>query len=383
MKVVHVITGLATGGAEMMLLKLLERLPRARFDSEVISLMTPGPVADRLASLPIPVHSLGLRSARFTPTAGMRLLALVRQASPELIQGWMYHGNLAALLARRAKPTAAVAWNIRHSIESLADEKWGTALAIRMGAWCSRWPDAILYNAQVSARQHEAIGYHSRHTLILPNGFDGSRFHPVSPESRRALRHSLGLPENAFLAALVARYHPMKDHAGLIKAAALVAARRPDMRLVLVGRGVDTHNSELMKEVAQYGLADRCHLLGERPDVERIWQAVDLGVLASAYGEGFPNVVGEAMACGVPCVVTDVGDAAWVVGDTGRVVPPRDPQSLSQAWMAMMDLDFSERMALGLRARQRVLDHFAMDDIARRYATAYEAILAGRPSGKG
>jgi glycosyltransferase involved in cell wall biosynthesis len=174
-----------------------------------------------------------------------------------------------------------------------------------------------------------------------------------------------------------ARFHPQKDHETLCRAAGLVAAARPDVHLVLAGVGIDAGNERLVAWLRESGAADRCHLLGERDDMPRLTAALDLALMTSSFGEAFPLVVGEAMACGVPCVVTDVGDARQMVADTGRVVPARDAQALAGAVLDLLAMPVDERAALGARARERVQRELSLTAVAARYESLYTEVLAG------
>jgi len=371
MKICHIITGLSTGGAEMMLYKLLSAADRSRFTPVVISLMDYGTLGKRIKALDVPIYTLDMVPGRSTPAALWRLIRLVRQLHPNLIQGWMYHGNIAALLAGVvASENVPVLWNIRQSLYSLKNEKRLTAFIIRLGALFSSRPVHIIYNSRLSAHQHELLGYASDRTQIIPNGFDCNRFRP-SEAARLKIRNLLGLKKSAFLIGLIARWHPMKDHSNFIHAAELMETRGHDVYFVLAGRGVDKNNSNLMKIIQEKGLTDKMYLLGERTDVPSLMAGLDIVSSSSAWGEGFPNVVGEAMACGIPCVVTDVGDSAWVVGNTGIVIPPRDPEALANAWKWLIDLGRAGRIKLGRAARERVLEKFSLAQVVENYEQLY------------
>lgn len=364
--IVHIITGLNTGGAEMMLYKILSCTNLSVFNPVVISLMGHGPMSERIQELAIPVYSIDMSRGRPTPAALWRLVRLVRKLQPYLIQGWMYHGNLAALLAAYLMPKRVpVLWNIRQSLYDLNAEKRLTAVIIRLGAWLSSKPQKIIYNSQVSAEQHEIIGYAADKRLIIPNGFDCDKFKP-SVSARLWLRQLLGLKKDTLLIGLIGRFHPMKDHVNFIHASARLVARYPEVHFVLAGRDVDKSNIILMKTVHETGLENNVHLLGERTDIAEITAGLDIAS-SSSWGEGFPNVIGEAMACGVPCVVTDVGDSSWIVGNTGLVVPPRDPGALSDAWAKLIEMGAERRVNLGQKARQRLIKHFSLPRIVYQY----------------
>ncbi len=371
----HIITGLATGGAELSLLKLLEGSAELRAGARVVSLRDLGTVGPRLAALGIPVEAAGIRGSFPTPAAALRLRRLVRATRPALLQGWMYHGNLAALAARRwLGGGLPLVWNVRHSVYSLAAEKPMTARLIRLGARLSRRADRIIYNSRLAARQHEAIGYDASRTIVIPNGFDTARFAPCA-HHRSPVRAELGLPPDAPLIGLIGRYHPMKDHATFLRAVALVRARCPGVHAVMAGPDVTPENPELRVLIESLGIGGCVHAIGEVSDTARLTAALDLLCLSSS-SEGFPNVVGEGMSSGVPCVVTDVGDAAWIVGDTGVVVPPRDPEALAQGLGSLLAAPAATRLELGRRARQRIEARFTLPAIARQYLDLYAALAA-------
>lgn len=371
-KILHIINGLHTGGAEMMLHRLLSATDCSQFEPMVISLRDRGTLGGPIEALGVPVYAAGMTHGWPTPVSVWRLLRTVRRLQPDLIQGWMYHGNLAASLVGWRVP---VLWNVRHSLHDLRFEKRRTALLIRLGARLSSLPAAIVYNAQVSARQHETLGYKVEKRQIIPNGFECDRFRP-SLQARSDLRRLVGVSDETLLIGLVARHHPMKDYATFLRAAGRLAARSSSVHFVLVGRGATRGNATLQRQIEDAGLGGRAHLLGERSEIAEIMAGLDMLTLSSAWGEGFPNVVGEAMACAVPCVVTDVGDSAWIVGDTGRVVPPQDPVALADAWSGLIDPGPGERSRLGRAARQRISAHFALPQIAEQYERLYRQVLA-------
>jgi glycosyltransferase involved in cell wall biosynthesis len=374
-KVLHIINDLSIGGAEMMLYKLLSGMNGERFSPVVISLKDHGKLRERIKALGVPVYSLMMKQGMPNPASFWRLVRLVRKVKPDLIQGWMWHGNLVAQLASAFAPgRLAVLWSIRQSLYSLDYEKPTTAFIIKLGARLSRKPTKILYNSRTSAAQHGAIGYRLDKTLVIPNGFDAKLFAP-SAEARRTVRNELGVAENTLLIGLTGSYHPKKDHSNFLHAAALLLKSYPDVQFVLSGRGINWTNHELGDLVQELGLAERIHLLGERQDMPRISAALDIAT-SSSYVEGFPNVIGEAMSCGVPCVVTDVSDLPWIVGETGRVVPPRDSAALARAWAELVALGPQGRKDLGEAARARVMECFSLASVVAQYEKLYESVIA-------
>lgn len=379
-RILYITSGLQTGGAEVLLYHMLAQTSRARFEPAVICLGRAGRLGAQIRALGVPLTELGMRPSRPTPAGLAGLVGAVRSFGPDLIQGWMYHGNLAAqiggaLAARRAP----VAWCVHKSVSSLRDEKPATAAVIRLCARLSGLPGKIVYVSEAGRRQHEAMGFRPEKSLVISNGIDAELFRP-SAEARRALRAELGLPESAALIGLLARYHPQKDHKTFLRAAALLAAGHPEAHFVLAGAGVDARNAELTTLVAALGLGGRVHLLGERDDMPQLTAGLDIATSSSAFGEGLSLALAEAMAAGVPCVVTDVGDSGMLVGLTGRVVVPRSPQALAAAWSELLAFGPQGRADLGLAARERVLQRFGIGAMLESYERMYLTLIGGGPA---
>lgn len=376
MKLVLIITGLSTGGAEMMLLKLLERFDAARFSPHVISLTSLGEIGPRIEALGISVEALGMRPGMIpNPITFAYLVRRLKALKPDVVHTWMYHADLVGGLAARMARVPAIAWNIRHSNLSRDQTRWSTRTVAQLCAKLSRWlPNRIVCNSQTARDIHIGIGYDPDRFMILPNGFDLSRFYP-DLASRHALRLELGLSDHTPLIGLIARFDPQKNHQGFFEAASQLHQQRPDVHFLLAGSGIADSNSMIREWVQRYGIAEVTHFLGLRQDIPRLTAALDIAS-SSSYGEAFPNVIGEAMACGVPCVVTDVGDSAYIVGDTGRVVPPGDMSGLAAAWEQLLALPDRERHALGERARARIAEQFEIGAVVNRYEAFYEE-LAG------
>lgn len=369
--VLHLITGLSAHGAETMLYKLVARSDRGRFRHVVVSLTNVGTLGERLTALGVPLYTLGMRRGLPNPAAALRFLTLLRRVSPDVVQTWLYHADLLGLLSllvRRGR--VPVVWNIRSSYHP------GLKSAVaKLCARLSALPTVVVVNSEAGRAIHADLGYHPRRWELIPNGFDLQTLAPDAA-ARESVRRELGLPGDARLIGLVARLDPQKDHRTFVQAAGILSRRRPEVHFLLVGQGITLKNTTLRQIIEAEGLLGKVHLLGERQDIHRLNAALDIASLSSVYGEGFPNVVGEAMACGVPCVVTDVGDSATIVGDTGRVVPLRDPHALAAAWQELLELGAEEGLALQRRARERIETFFSLDRIVRQYEEMYARLAA-------
>jgi glycosyltransferase involved in cell wall biosynthesis len=368
--ILHLITGLETGGAERMLARLVARIDRGRFPSVVVSMTDTGAIGVAISDAGVRLHTLGMRRGRPDPRAILRLARIMRELRPAILQTWLYHADLLGLVVRQLGYAPRLVWNLR------CTESSGSPVVRRILSRASGAPDAVIVNSHAGQRFHEGVGYRPRRWVHLPNGFDTAALHP-DPEARRRRRVELGIAGGTDAILLPARYDPMKDHATFLAAAARLATVRPQAVFALAGGGIDTQNRTLMAAIAEHGLGERIMLLGERADLDVLYPAFDLVTLSSAYGEGFPNVLGEAMACGIPCIATDIGDSAEIIGDTGVTVPPRDPEALAAAWRRVLALGAEERAALGVRARERILRDYDLDTIVARYEALYEEIAAG------
>ena len=369
-KILHVTNDLATGGSEIMLHRLLVEMDRERFDPVVLSLTDGGALGEAIEALNIPVLTARMTAPLPPIAAVLRLIRLARSVKPDLIQGWMYHGSLAAQFVRPfSRPKARVLWGIRNSISWPSQEKRMTAAVIRLCAFMSKQPDGIIYVSHANHAQHEALGYFNKNNYVVPNGFDTSLFAP-SIETRAQVRAELGVPDDTILIGLIARFHPLKDHSNFLRAAAQVLQGCENVRFVLCGKGVDCKNSPINTLAGELGIREKLLLLGERHDIARLMTALDV-LASSSTNESFHNVIGEAMSSCLPCVATSVGGVPWLLGETGILVPPRNPQALAQGLKRLIDIGHQGRMLLGNEARRRIIDNFSLHYVARQYESLY------------
>lgn len=375
-KALHIISNLMIGGAEAMLSKVVRESAKFDVDHAVISMIDGGRVAAELTSAGIPVHFLGARRNFGALSHIGALRRMVRELQPDLIQGWMYHGNLAASAVGKFNGDrhVPVIWNVRQTVQTLRNETLLTALVILAGVPLSRSPRAIIYNSLRAAEDHERLGYSRRRRIIIPNGFDTDLFRP-DPSCRVVLLKQLGLPTDAAIVGRVANFHALKDFPTLIAAFARISQRNARAHLVLVGRGLDSENREFAKLMASLPFPDKVHIMGERSDVASIMPAFDV-LLSSSSAEAFPNVIGEAMACAVPTVTTDAGDCKEILGDPTRVVNCRDAEMLADKALHVLSLAPAERAAIGKRDRARVIERYSIATVAEEYAALWRRTIS-------
>ena len=373
-RVVHIITGLNVGGAETVLWRLVTRLASVGFENHVVSLLVEGPIGGRLRSAGIPVYSLGMRHGTPDVWQVQRLIRLLGVLQPDIVQTWMYHANLIGGLACAMAGRVPCVWGVHNTHLTQSDSR-----LTRFVSWlCARTslvlPSAIVYCSDSARIVHEATGYAVARTHTIWNGFDSEAFQP-DMLARRDTRLALELPPDAQVVGMVARDHPQKDIENYLLAANLLSKRLSRTHFVLCGSGLDTTNQRLARMRDDLGLSETCLLLGTRDDVGALYNVFDVATLTS-LGEALPLVIGEAMSCGVPFVATDVGDAARIIGDTGLIAPPHSPEALAEAWYRILSMPESERRALGLRGRERIVNNYSIQRMVQSYVELYHSVLA-------
>jgi glycosyltransferase involved in cell wall biosynthesis len=375
-KICHVITSLDTGGAERSLVNLVTVMNRDEFENEVVTLLKPGPMAQTLVQAGIPVTSMEVRRHRPNPAALLELIRYLRAKRPAILQTWLYHadffGSVAALFA---KPDHLI-WNVRSSEIDHSGIRPSTRCLARVLARMSKRPDAIVVNSQDGQRYHERIGYRPKQWVNIANGVDLERFRPRRSE-RAMLRTRLGLPADATVIGLVARYHPMKDIETFLHAASRFQHDCENAKFVLCGDGLGPDDLTLTGLVRSLDLERSIVLLGPRSDIEMVYPALDVLTLCSIYGEGFPNVLCEAMACDVACVATDVGDSAEIIGDRRWIVPKRDPQALTGAWRRLLG-ELSQHAS----PRSQVAARYSLQAMCAQYEAIYRSLAQKRPEAR-
>lgn len=367
MVVVHVITGLNEGGAEGVLYRLCQH--ETQYEHVVISLTDMGKYGPMLQAQGLRVECLGLPRGKVTLGAVWHFWRLLLELQPHVVQTWMYHADLLGGVVARLAGVSHVVWGIRHSTLEVGHTSRSTRAVAKLCALLSGWvPSRIVVCAQRAMQVHAHLGYDHGRMVYVPNGYDLHRFTPNS-ECRNAFRAELGVTDDRALLGMVGRHDPQKDHANLIHALALIKGQGLRFVCVLVGTGMDAQNVGLNALIELHGLVDRVRLMGRRDDVPAIMNALDFHLLSSS-SEGFPNVLAEAMACGTPCITTDVGDAAEIVGETGWVVPPKNPQRLAEAIALAMRENVNNTAAAvqrGQACRDRIQNNFDIQTMVKNY----------------
>lgn len=368
-RVLHLITTLQPGGAQTMLANLVSGTdPRSSIQHVVIGMLD-GAVGDRIRRHGVPVHTLGMERGRVNAHALVRFLRLLRREKPSIVQTWLYHADLLGLLAIPVLRVPVV-WNIRSAWHQ------GIKNAVpRLCARLSRLPAAIVVNSHAGQAVHRELGYRPRRWRLIGNGFDLDVFRP-DDAARAALRAELGLTADTMLVGLIGRWDPHKDHATFLTAAARLPRQFSGVHFILAGEGLTSDNAALRTLISDLQLTKCVHLLGPRDDIPSVTAALDVASCTSV-AEAFPNVVGEAMAAGVPCVATDVGDAATLVGDSALVVAARDPQALTAAWARLLSIDGEARRRLGMVARERIQANYSRHAVVQQYEKLYRDLLVG------
>jgi glycosyltransferase involved in cell wall biosynthesis len=379
LKIVHIIVGLDIGGAELALKRLIEALiDSPNYHHRVISLTTVGDVGAQMQALGVEVHAIGMRSARDIPFILWELTRLLRAIKPDVVQTWMYHADLLGGLAARLAGISNVVWGIRTTHVDVKRSR-ATSFVRHVCARLSHYlPHTIVCVAQTALKSHVAIGYDASRMVVIPNGFDLSRL-IATTEQRQSLRAHCSFDINVVVVGFLGRFHPDKGQRNFVQAAGLLAKENENVHFLMAGRDLDANNLQLNRWISDTGFAERFVLLGERADVPVCLAAMDVFCLSSQT-EAFPNVVGEAMSMGLPCVVTDVGDAAMLVANTGVVVPKEKPVALAIGMGQLLAMPYEARQLLGQKANARIQTEFSMHRCTERFEAVYQNVIAGNQS---
>ncbi len=372
-KITHVITGLNTGGAETMLYWLLKNVDQKQFPCRVISLTENGPIGEKLKDIGIPIVSVGFNKKYSIWKGFSHLYKEIKANKPQIIQTWMYHSDLLGGLVAKTIKGIHVVWGIHNSTLDLSKSKKSTRLVVRINAFLSHFlPDGIIVCSRVAERVHIEKGFDGKRMYFIPNGFDLSEYR-ADARARKEVRNELGIASTDMVIGMAARFDPQKDFGTFFLAANELLKKYPDLHFVLCGDGVSWSNADIVLMIDST-TKSRFHLLGRRNDMPKIYASWDIAVLSSKFGEAFPLTIGEAMACEIPCVGTDVGDTSDLIGKTGYTVTPEAPLLLADAVVKLISMPSTERSDLGKLAREQILSHYEISQITQKYQEVWKEI---------
>lgn len=375
MKIAHIIIGLNKGGAELMLRRLvLAQKADQEMAPMIISLTDEGTLGAELKSQGIEISCLDLKSVFFVPLVFIKLIKILKKNQIEIVQTWMYHADLIGGLAAKLSGVKKIIWGIRTTKLDFGVST-STRLISKINSKLSYFiPDKIICAANASLLEHVNRGYNKALMQVVPNGFELDRFHPEFNSSRDEIRLNLGISKEDIVIGSVGRFNPDKDFDNLFRASELLKSK--NLHFLLIGKNLDAKN----KDISLPKNSHHWHLLGEQANIGQLMAAMDIFVLHSRT-EGFPNVLGEAMAMGLSCVSTDVGDASLMLGDCGVIVNKENSQALAKGIDELVDYTVEQRKELGLKARARVEAHYSMESVTQQFKNIYTDLLENRDRG--
>ncbi len=375
MKIIHIITSLNIGGAEQVLKQFLLSAPDAQRNTLVISLKNLGKIGEELQHYGFEVVALNMRSFLSFPVGIVRLYRIIRQYRPDIVQTWLYHADLIGGIAAKMAGIKNIVWGI-HTVE-LRKKAYLTEVIRKLLAWLSYMiPSKIVCVAEASRKKHIALGYDPSKIVVIGNGFELEQLQS-SPQQRSELRATVGFNDWDVVIGTLGRLSQVKGQDVFVRSAGMIAQEYSNVRFLMVGRELETTNKIVMEWINATGFADRFVLMGERRDVSVVLSAMDIFCLPSR-SEAFPLVLGEAMAMGLPCVSTDVGDAGVLLGDTGILVQKDDYEALTAGLKQMLDMSQDERTELGERARLRVESEFTLEQMRKKFEAVYAELLGSK-----
>jgi glycosyltransferase involved in cell wall biosynthesis len=378
-RVLHIVPDLRTGGAETMLVRLINSGNQSEFEHQILSLRSKGDFDAILEQASIQVDTLGIRGWLDGLLKLRSIRRIIRSFRPHIVHTWLYHANVIGGVAAIMWSDANIVWGLHSGWLAISHTKRLTRIMRAIGAQLSGWvPDDIICCAHSVREFHAGLGYASDKLTIVPNGVELDRFHP-DEFARRKLRSEWEVSPSQTLVGMVARFDPQKDFRTFLDAAAIVRGYQPNARFVLCGPGFEASNETLIQELKGRNLHQHVILLGFRSDIPRVMAALDIFVLSSLYGEALPLVVIEAMACGVPVVASDIGDIQRAIGRWGKAVQTRSPQQFAEAVLHYIRLSEEERRSVATNARDRVATMFPLSSAVDQHEALYRHVLGLAP----
>lgn len=373
-RVLHIASGLGTGGAETMLFRLLRGLPPEERNRHEVLTLTDNCDFD-FGSIGVSVRILDLKSYSNPISALWALRKCIQHMNPQLIHSWMYHANITTTLV--APKNVPIIWGVHHALQNLGEESWGLKLLIYLGKFLSQKANVVqlIFVSHSSKDQHLKIGYSKKKSVVICNGIDTDEFFPAE-DLRRTRRLALGIDEKSFLIGSFGRFHPIKDHSNLTKALGIVRTQLPDrpFQVVFAGKDIEAKNEALVSLLQRDHIFDITHLIGAQTDMCSLYNAIDLYVLSSK-SESLPNVLAESLACQTPIVTTDVGDAKLMTPDPEFCAQPNNAEELASKISKFLTLNASEVAEMKLRARRYVISNFNIEKALAAHLTIYEKAI--------
>ncbi len=367
-RILHLITSLDTGGAEISLARLLEGINHEKFESRVVSLIPIGAVGQKIRARGIQVETLGMPPGKPSIRGVAKLVQILRTYQPEILQTWLYHADLLGLLAGKLTGVPSIAWNIRSAEMDFKEYRPLSGLVVKFCALLSSMPNTIIINSQAGIQHHQKLGYHPKTWQMIPNGIDTNFFKPDRKIGAQ-FRKEFQITNSSILIGLVGRLDPMKDHKTFLLAAAKVQQEIKQAQFICVGDGTSIYRKSLEVFAQNIGVKNIIWA-GTQTDMPAVYNALDCLALSSK-GEGFPNVIAEAMACGVPCVATNVGDVANIIGKSGKIIPVGNAEALANELLAVLNLSSTQKQALAFQARERIKTKFSIEEMVSAYENLY------------
>ena len=374
--VLFLLRSFGIGGAERQLIVLAAGLQQNGYSVKIAVFYTGGPMQEEAERMGIQIVDLKRKGRWDLVSFLFRLICLIKNENPDILHSYLQVPNIWAALIKLVLPRTKVIWGVRASNMDMKQYNWQWGLTDRVESLLSKFPNWIICNSQAGLLYHAGRGYPKRKMNVIHNGIDTTSFFP-DRELGKSVRLQWGIQDREKLIGMVARIDPMKDYPNFLKTAALLIQERKDLRFVCVGGGSEKHIREYTELAHSLKLEKHLLWAGERKDMIHVYNALDIFVLPSANGEGFSNAIGEAMACGIPCVATDVGDARQLIGDSGEIVIPGNPEELKQGVLKLLDQLDKNGMDLNTRARKRIVDQFSISRLVSRTNNIFKKLMYG------